>query len=305
LPKKRRRRKPFRVGVAPAPEFQLYAAFLATVAAALFGAALVTTHSGLRHVDAAAGARVSIPTATVLLWLIFPWAELSGWHLTAAAVFGLVGVFFPAAVTLLTFEANRRLGPTVTAAIGSTAPLFAVLGAVLFLAEPLGGRTLGATALIVLGVAALTRTPGPRVIERPRGGLWLAWSAALLRALAQVLSKAGLALWPSAYAAALVGYTVSSAAVWCTALRGARSGVFNRAGIAWFAVTGTLNGAAVLCLYSALNHGPVSLVSPIAATYPLFTFMLSALFLRGERLTVGLIAGVTLTVAGVAVLVAR
>jgi drug/metabolite transporter (DMT)-like permease len=291
--------------VTPAPESQLYAASLAMAAAALFGAALVTTHSGLRHLDAAAGARISIPTATALFWLVFPWVELSGWHLAAAALFGLVGVFFPAAVTLLTFEANRRLGPTVTATVGSTAPLFAVLGAALFLAEPLGGHTLGATALIVMGLAALTRPAVPRAIERPRGGLWLAWMAALLRALAQVLSKAGLALWPSPYAAALVGYSVSSAAVWTTALRSGHTGRFNRAGMAWFALTGTLNGAAVLCLYSALAHGPVSLVSPIAATYPLFTLVLSAALLRGERVTVALFAGVMLTVTGVAVLVAQ
>jgi len=43
----------------------------AVVAAALFGTALVTTHSGLRHMDALSGARVSIPTATVLFWLLF------------------------------------------------------------------------------------------------------------------------------------------------------------------------------------------------------------------------------------------
>lgn len=285
------------------PEAHWQAAGLAVAAAALFGAALVTTHSGLKYLDSATGARVSIPTATLLFWIVFPFTELNGWHLAAAAIFGLVGLFFPAAVTLLTFEANRRLGPTVTATIGSTAPLFAVLGGALFLAEPPGGRALGATALIVLGLVALTRESGNAPVARGRGGLWRAWSAAVLRALAQVLSKAGLALWPSPYAAALLGYTVSSAAVWASALRGGHVRAFNRTGAAWFALTGGLNGAAVLALYCALNQGPVSLVSPIAATYPLFTLGLSALLLRNERLTGPLIAGVVLTVAGVAVLV--
>ena len=101
---------------------------------------------------------------------MIPFSDLTGWHLTAAAVFGLVGVFFPAAVTMLTFEANRRLGPTVTATVGSTAPLFAVLGAVLFLAEPFGGRTLGATGLVVLGLVALTRVRGVR--DTPPRALW-------------------------------------------------------------------------------------------------------------------------------------
>lgn len=281
------------------------AAGLAAAAAALFGSALVTTHSGLKHLDAAAGAQVSIPTAAGLLWLLFPFSELTGWHVTAAAVFALVGVFFPAAVTMLTFEANRRLGPTVTATIGSTAPLFAVLGAMVFLAEPLGGRTLAATGLIVLGLVALTRPIAGGADRRERGGLALAWLAAVLRALAQVCSKAGLALWPSAYAAALIGYSVSSAAVWSTTLRRGRRPALNRIGMAWFAATGMLNGAAVIALYSALNQGPVSLVSPIAATYPLFTLALSVLLTRGERLTGVRIAGVALTVAGMAALVAR
>ena len=281
----------------------VHAAALAALAAALFGAALVTTHSGLKWLDAASGARVSIPTATVLFWLIAPWADWSGWEAAAAGVFALVGLFFPAAVTLLTFEANRRLGPNVTAAIGSTAPLFAVLGAALWLGEPLGLGALVATALIVAGSAALS---GPRADgDGAAAGraMWMPWSGAALRALAHVLSKAGLALWPNPFAAALVGYTVSSAAVWTAALaqRGARP-VYRARGVAWFAATGALNGGAVLALYSALERGPVVLVSPIAATYPLFTLALSALLLRDVRFHAALVGGMALIVGGVVVL---
>jgi uncharacterized membrane protein len=191
----------------------------------------------------------------------------------------------------------------VTGTIGCTAPLFAVLGAAVFLAEPLGSRALIATGLIVLGSIALA---SPRVAGGRQGGAsWLPWSAAALRALAQVLSKAGLALWASPFAAALVGYTVSSAAVWATALGGRRqTRPFNRRGVAWFALTGALNGAAVLSLYHALSRGPVTLVSPIAATYPLFTLLLSAIVLRQQRLSAPLIGGVALTVTGIVVLLA-
>ena len=256
--------------------------------------------------DALSGAKVSIPTATLLFWLLSPLADLSGWQAAAFGIFALVGLFFPAAVTLLTFEANRRLGPTVTGAVGSTAPLFAVLGAAAFLGEPLGARELMATAIIVLGSVALTSREQSGAGERQRSDLWLPWASAVLRALAQVLSKAGLALWPNPFAAALIGYTVSSAAVWSTALSGRnRPAVFTRSGAAWFAVTGVLNGAAVLLLYYALNAGPVHVVSPIVATYPLFTLMLSAAVLREERYSRRLLVGVALTVAGVVLLLAR
>lgn len=283
----------------------MQAILYATLSAILFGAALVTTHSGLKYLDTATGARVSIPTATLLFWLLAPFVDMGGWQAAAFGIFVLVGLFFPAAVTLFTFEANRRLGPTVTATVGSTAPLFAVLGAALFLDEALGLRELAATSLIVLGSMALSKPGGADKVEQRRGALWLPWSAAALRALAQILSKAGLALWPNPFAAALVGYTVSSAAVWTAALgRGTRP-EFNRHGAFWFAVTGILNGVAVLCMYRALNSGAVVLVSPIVATYPLFTLMLSALVLREERMSGMLITGVALTVAGVIVLLVQ
>ncbi|HET9405350.1 MAG TPA: DMT family transporter [Burkholderiales bacterium] len=130
---------------------------LALLAAALYGTALVTTYFGLRHMEAMAGARVSIPSAALLFWLLAPFADIAGWQDQALALFALVGLFYPAAVTLLTFVANRRLGPTVSGTIGSTTPLFAVLGAVLFLGEAPGSREFIATATIVLGTMALSR----------------------------------------------------------------------------------------------------------------------------------------------------
>jgi drug/metabolite transporter (DMT)-like permease len=279
---------------------------LAVLSAVGFGAALVTTHSGLKTMDAPSGAKVSIPTATLLFWLLSPLVDLAGWQAAAIGIFALVGLFFPAAVTLLTFEANRRLGPTVTGTVGSTAPLFAVLSAAAFLGEPLGARELFATAVIVLGSVALSSRQQAGAGESVRRDLWLPWTSAVLRALAQVLSKAGLALWPNPFAAALIGYTVSSAMVWSTALGGrGKAPAFTRSGVAWFAATGVLNGAAVLLLYHALSAGPVYIVSPIVATYPLFTLALSAIFLRRERLNGRLIGGVVLTVAGIVILLTR
>lgn len=276
------------------------------LAAALFGTALVTTHIGLRYMDALSGARLSIPTAAALFWMLAPVRDLSGGITEAAALFAVVGVFFPAAVTLLTFAANQRLGPAVAGTIGSTAPLFAVLGAAVFLGEPLGMREAAATGIIVLGCTLLSSVDRTVAAGSARGALWLPWTSAVLRAAAQVLSKAGLALWPNPFAAALIGYSVSAAVVWGAPLFNPQRRAFaaNRRGAAWFAATGVLNGAAVLAMYYALSTGPVHIVSPIVATYPLFTLTLGILVLR-LPLRATLLLGVALTVAGVAVLLAR
>ncbi len=278
----------------------------AVAAAALFGTALVTTHIGLRHMDALSGARTSIPVAAVLFWSLAPVRDLSGWQGQAAVIFAVVGMFFPAAVTLLSFAANQRLGPAVAGTIGGTAPLFAVLGAALFLDEPLGIREAVATGIIVVGCTLLSSPDGTIAAGGARGALWLPWMSAVLRAAAQVLSKAGLALWPNPFAAALIGYSVSAAAVWGAPLLGPRRQAYaaNRRGVAWFAATGVLNGAAVLAMYYALSTGPVYIVSPIVATYPLFTLALSALVLR-LPLRAALLVGVALTVTGVALLLVR
>src|SRR5258706_8132297 len=136
---------------------------LALLASACFGLALVITQFGLRHVVAADGVLVSIPVTAALFWALSPFVlDFSTWHWSAAAIFALVGLFFPAAVTLLTYEANQRIGPTITGALGSTAPFFAAAGAELFLGERLTPLATTATLAVVVGVVTLSWKPEAR-----------------------------------------------------------------------------------------------------------------------------------------------
>lgn len=280
-------------------------AALALLAAVLFAAALITTQFGLRHMDALAGAKISVPSAAVLLWLLVPWRGFEGFQPQAATIFLALGLFFPVAVTFLAYEANRRMGPTVAGAIGSTAPLFAVLGAVLFLGETLSFSQGAATLAIVAGSVVLVWRRGAST----RGVAWtswVSWAAAALRALAQVIAKAGLLLWPNAFAAALLGYSVSAVMIFAVTAfsRRPEARVFTRRGVFWFWMTGLFNCLAVLTLYAALEMGSVNVVSPIAASYPLFTLLLNSVMLRQERLSTRLLLGVALIVGGVVVLLA-
>lgn len=279
------------------------APLLALAAAACFGSALIVTQFGLRHATPIAGATVSV-TFTLLVWVALSpvLLDLQGWHLGALALFALVGVFYPAIVTLLTYESNRQLGPTLTGAVSCTAPFFAVVTAVLFLGERLTVPSAAGGAVIVAGLMLLTaRAP---LTKAPGWKLLLPVSGALLRGVAQTLTKLGLVLWPNPFGAAFVGYATSAAVMWGTdaavsRLQGRR---ITRTGMLWFMAVGTLNGGAVLLMYYALNIGSVSVVSPIVATYPLFTMVFSAIFLKTELLTLRAVAGVMLAVCGVAVI---
>ena len=61
-------------------------------------------------------------------------------------------------------------------------------------------------------------------------------------------------------------------------------------------------GLAVLAMYAALGKGPVTVVSPLIAGYPLVKLVLSRLFLKGEPFGTLLIVGVAVTVGGVILL---
>ena len=266
---------------------------LALASSLCFGVALITSRIGLRSLDARRGAAISIPTATLLLAGAAPFAfDLAGFTLQAALWFGAVGVFFPALVTLLTFASNEQLGPTITSAVSGTAPLFALLAAGVLLGEAIPPQAALACGAIVGGVALLTWKQGD---VRPGFTGWaLLWpiAGAVLRGLAQAGAKAGLALWPNPLAASLIGYTVSSAIVIGTnALGRPEPPRLTKHGFLWFALTGALNGGAVLLMYGALGIAPVSLVAPVVATYPLVTALLSALLLREEVLTLRMLAG--------------
>jgi transporter family protein len=57
----------------------------------------------------------------------------------------------------------------------------------------------------------------------------------------------------------------------------------------------------MLCYYTAIKHGSLSQVMPIAFTSPLFSVMLGML-LGGEPVSLRAVLGMTLTIGGIAVL---
>jgi drug/metabolite transporter (DMT)-like permease len=283
----------------------LESALWSVASAAGFGVAMVTMRLGLRYATPLAGAAIGVPSTTLMFWCLAPFLlDTSTFNLTAAGIFALVGLFFPAAVTLLIYTGNQRMGPTITSSVSCTTPMFALSGAILFLGEALtAGNVLG-TAVIVLGMLVLTWTGGTRARSWPLWAIALPFGAAAIRALAQILTKAGLTLWSSPYAAVLIGYSISAAVILIAVRAGGAPKAADRRAMPWFVATGFLNGGSLLLMYVALAKGRVSLVSPIVATYPLFTLALNMLFLRHDRVTPRVAAGAVLTVAGVAVLLA-
>lgn len=282
-----------------------FAPLLAVLSSVCFGLGLISGRIGLRTLDSRAGAAISIPTATVIYLLVTPFAlDTTGWRLDAIIGFAVVGVFFPAIVTLLTFRSNELAGPTLTSAVAGTAPLFALLAAALVLHENIPGRAALSALGVVVGILLLTWKPGEAMRVSGRGLSW-ALAGAVLRGAAQVGAKAALLLWPNPFAASLVGYIVSSSTVLVANHGRPRPQGSARAGVPWFMLTGVLNGSSVIFMYLALAKAPVWIVAPIVTSYPVVTAIAGALLLREEHFSWRRMLGASLTVAAIAWLVAR
>jgi drug/metabolite transporter (DMT)-like permease len=223
--------------------------------------------------------------------------------LRAVILFACVGVFFPGAAALLNFESNRLMGPNIAGALSSMTPVLAVLLAIVYLGERIRGPQLLALGAIVVGISLMYRVH----INLTARSLWLLALpilSAAIRGVVQPIIKVGFEWWPSPIAAVVVSYTVSSAVLILAAFARAGGTIpdIDHRGALWFAAVGLCNGLAVLAMYAALKYGPVTVVSPLVAGYPLVTLVMSRALLGKEDISPKLITGVTGAVFGVVLL---
>lgn len=283
------------------------AIFLAIGSAAFLGGGLVLTQFGLRYIHPLSGAAISVPSFTIVFLLLSPFllhGQTIEWR--AVPIFAAVGLVFPATLTMLTFASNRALGPVVTGALGNLSPLLSVAVAVLLLHEPLRGLQFAGLVMAMLGVFAITVTRTPDMRDWRTWALLLPLGASVVRGVIPPVIKVGLDIWPVPIAAGLTGYICSTLTV--LMVERIRTGRFlvqaPLRGKLWFACNGICNGIGTLLLYAALGNGPVSLVAPLYATYPLFTVGMSVIFLGNVKITWRLVAGTALTVGGVVLILA-
>jgi drug/metabolite transporter (DMT)-like permease len=269
-----------------------------------FGAGFVLTRFGLRWMPPWVGVAISIPTSTLLFWGLAPFfVDPSAGNLKAVVLFACVGLVFPGAAALLNFESNRLMGPNIAGALSSLTPVFAVILAIVILGERVRVPQLLALAALVVGISLMYRVH----VTLSARSLWLMAlpvASSAIRGVIQPVAKFGFAWWPNPIAAVVVSYTVSSAVLIVAAITRAGGAIpdIDHRGALWFAAVGLCNGLSVLAMYGALASGPVTIVSPLIAGYPLVTLLLSRAFLAKEEVGPQMIAGVVVVVSGVVLL---
>lgn len=263
---------------------------------------------GARHSNVAAAAFLSYALTAVCLWTYlfvnYP-VELLG--LPSTAYFVLSGCFQPLLARMLYYTGIARLGVSRAGPLVGTVPLFAVFLAVSFLGERPGIWVYAGTLFTVASVWLIsTRRAGEsewRVFD-----IIFPLGAAFFAAVAQNLRKAGLLILPNPVVAAAVGTSTSLVlfTLFLLARRNLHVVKIHKESLPFFGPAALTSSTAQFLSFVALAGGEVSRVVPLLNMIPLFTVLLSGLFLRQmEKVSAGLIVGALLMVGGAALIVSH
>ena len=269
----------------------------------LFALHNLFTKKGLRYSNAATAVVGSLVINIIFLWsasVLF--APLEALASPAILIFVLVGLFQPGLTRLLTHKGIETLGIAITDPIRATTPLFSALVAIIFLGENLTLPIAIPTLLIIAGVTLLSRRGGS--VENMRS-IYILYplAASLLGGCSQVLRKFGMASVPHPFLAAAVTATTSlfiSAAALMIFEKKKETWILNKHCLPWYLAAGVTVSIGMVTIYYALDLGKVTVVIPISSTGPLFSLILSALFLRDvERVTLKIVLSAAMIVGGV------
>ena len=272
---------------------------LALSAALMFAVGVQFSRIGVIHTDSPTATMIQIGTAAGCYWLVAPWL-LERWYWLQPAVFLLmaIGVFRPFISGNLAMAGTRRLGPTISSTLSSTNPLFGIVFGVALLNERPSQLVIWGTALIIIGVAALSWR-GRLHRSWPLWALLLPIAAGALRVLAQAFAKIGMETIPSAFFVGLVGYSVSFVLALIVNARRSAPGPVRSPGLSPLVLAGVCYAIAIACLNSALGCGTLVSVAPIVAVTPVFSLLLGRFAFRERELDARAAIAVVMTVPGV------
>jgi drug/metabolite transporter, DME family len=268
----------------------------------------VLVRLGLRQSNIFAAMLVSFSVSIACMWsYLIATTSLEFLSSQAMIYFVISGCVQPLLARALFYEGITRIGVARAGPLRGTEPLFATIIGVSFLHEQPGVLVYAGTALIM-------------------GSLWLIsgkqhgdakWrlvdttfpiSAALISAISQSLRKQGLKILPDPFVAVAIVTTVSLILFLVFVLTTGRSHLLRmeRQGFLIFLAAALVATAAQVLNFVALGRGELSVIIPLLNTTPLFTVLLSVVFLRKvETVNRRIVLGALLMFAGVVTITSR
>ncbi len=277
-----------------------------------FGSAAIFARVGMQGMSPLSSTLLSVIVSfcpTVVLALIFAFSDIKALPAVALFWFLLLGVINFLGGRTSSYQAIGRIGASRTAAIQSTAAVFAAIFAITIIGERPHSVVLLGTLIVVAG---LTTALGNslRNGDGDNRGVWIGLGLALVAAASyggtnviakELTEEYGSPLMISA-AGLLFGIILLSPLAGTGMVREVKESKGNLKFAASAGLSGLAAATGVIALYFALQRNDVTVVSPIVSTNPIFTLVLAQIFIsRMENVTKWLFLGVGITVVGVIV----
>ncbi|MCW4049722.1 MAG: DMT family transporter [Candidatus Bathyarchaeota archaeon] len=257
----------------------------------------VLVSMGMRDSDAETANLIMALVQTVILSVLLI-LDVPPLNLTALLYFAVSGLCASCIARLLMFRSFNYVNVGTSNALVGTSPLLATFLAIVFLGEPL---------LVIQLLGVLTVVAGIVMISRGRGGitlggegLYLPLLASLFYALSNIFRKLGMNTQPHS----VLGAQFSTlAGVLGLALYLAVKGKMQKMRMSgpsfkYFAVSGVIGSLGWIAMMMALETGSVSVVTPIVFSYPLFSMLLSRVFMN-DKITTYMVGGSVAIIIGV------
>ena len=270
-------------------EYALAIAF-AIAQSALFGFSKIFSRKGLFLSSPALGAFYALLPAVVILFIgVVVTGGLGKINVLIPSVFLLVTL---SALTnmnvgrVLLFETIRNLGAARAGTVIASQLIFASLFAALLLGESPTFSVAGGTLLVFLGIFAVALA-GSDLRHKPPGynfrrGMIAGISTGVIWGFAFIVTKELLAFYDALTASFL---TIIFAAFYqgifvLVTVRPVRRIIPERKSMVLFVSSGILTSFAFYAFLIALSLGPVIIVAPFASLSPLFTALVSYIFIQ-------------------------
>ncbi len=282
------------------------ASVLALIAAAFYGANPLAVQRALERSTPFTVVLISSLLNIAGMWSIaFLTTDARTALQPSALIFLGAGILAPALSQVTHYSSFPMIGVARAVIAGNTMPIFAALGAILFLHERATLPFMLGTLAVVGGVSTIA-PQGSERSEAPRNrlGILLALAAALCTAASAIVRKIGFQFIPQVPLGAALTMTGSMVILGPLVIlrRGSERIALGRSGFRPLLMTSLCTTCGQLAYFLALSLGEVSRVTLLINSAPIFTLVLLRFAFRGiESVTWKTAVGAGLTIAGVIV----
>jgi DME family drug/metabolite transporter len=273
-------------------------ALLASISFALFA---VYGWLGLRHSTPLTATVVSLAARTITLGIaVVLFGGVPGFANKALVVFIILGLM-QTVISLLTFMGLQKIGTSRSQPLRNSYPLWSTVIAIALMGERASAAVLLGTLLVVAGVVMISWKPEAAPPSYRWWHVVYSMIAGLLAGVAFPLRRYGLTITnePVFFSFVVAIVSLLGAVPYTLWTGGERKLIWHRRAVIDFFLSGFFEALGALLTLIALTTGRVVIVSPIVATTPLFSLMISLIFLRGkERITTVTVLGTMAVVVG-------